>query len=128
MSQEIPFQRGQTFSTAAEVPTEALRFNGDKPSLSYILTFPRAISEFARVCMYGAEKYDRGNYLKGGKPLSEYVDCLLRHLTAWQDGENVDPESGQHHLGHVVWNALALCQFAISGNSIDDRINEEIYK
>jgi len=103
---------------------QALRFNTGKPELNYLLTFPLAIYEFAKVCMYGGKKYDRGNYLKGGKPLSEYADCLLRHLTAWQNGEDIDPESECSHLGHVVWNALAICHFFLSGNCIDDRINE----
>ena len=106
----------------------ANRKNSGKPELTYILTFPLAVREFAKVCMSGAVKYDRGNYLKGGKPLSEYSDCLLRHLTAWLEGQDIDPDSSFHHLGHVVWNALALCQFALSGNSIDDRINEETMK
>jgi hypothetical protein len=108
--------------------SEAQRLNTGKPELSYILTFPRAAIEFAKVCMYGANKYERGNYLRVGKPLSEYADCLLRHLTAWLNGEDTDPESECNHLGHVVWNALALCQFALSKNSIDDRINEEAFK
>ena len=108
--------------------TEALRSNTGKPEMSYILTFPQAIAELAKGCMYGGEKYERGNYLRGGKPLTEYVDCLLRHLTAWQNGEDDDPESGCSHLGHVLWNALALCQFALSGNSKDDRINEEVMR
>ena len=107
---------------------KANRKNSGKPELTYVLTFPMALREFAKVCMYGGEKYDRGNYLKGGKPLSEYSDCLLRHLTSWLEGEDIDPESNCHHLGHVAWNALALTQFTLSGNSIDDRINEGTMK
>ena len=103
---------------------EAMRHNSGKPELSYILTFPRAVKLFARVCMYGASKYDRGNYLKGA-PLSQYVDCLMRHLQAWWSGEDIDTESGQHHLGHVVWNALCLCEIALAQPERDDRLNME---
>lgn len=103
---------------------EAKRLNTGKPQLSYALTFPHALACFAKVCEKGAEKYDRGNYLKGGKPASEYADCLLRHLSDWQNGQDIDLESGNNHLGHVVWNALALCDFVLSGNCIDDRINQ----
>ena len=104
--------------------SKALRQNTGKPELSYILTFPTALKSFAQVCMKGAKKYERGNYLKGGKPATEYIDCMLRHITAWQNGEDFDPESGCSHLGHVVWNALALCDFFHSHNCVDDRINQ----
>ena len=91
----------------------ALRYNANKPELSYLLTFPNAIKEFAAVCMKGAEKYERGNYLKGA-PTSEYVDCLMRHLTEYYSGVDIDPDSGKHHLGHVVWNALMLAEVALT--------------
>ena len=100
---------------------QALRHNGGKPELSYVLTFPDALREVARVSTYGADKYERGNYLKGA-PLSQSVDCLLRHLLAWSQGEDTDPESGHSHLGHVVWNALRLCQESIVRPDLDDRI------
>jgi hypothetical protein len=100
---------------------EASRYNYGKPPLNYVLTFGAALRSFAEVCRYGETKYERYNYLKGGKPLSEYTDCILRHLVAWQRGEDLDPESGVSHLGHVVWNALALAHFALTGNCTDDR-------
>ena len=106
----------------------AMRANSGKPELHYLFTFPKAVAEFARVCTYGERKYDRGNYLKGGKPVSEYADCLLRHLSAFLNGEDIDPESDCHHLGHVVWNALAICQFVLSGNCLDNRVHEDKYK
>lgn len=105
--------------------TDAKRYNLGKPELSYLLTFPEAIKEFSRVCMRGAEKYERGNYLRGA-PLSQYEDCLLRHLTAWQNGEDIDPESECNHLGHVLWNALALLEMAITQPERDDRINQKV--
>lgn len=101
---------------------QALRFNAGKPELSYALTFGDALREMAKVCAYGAGKYERANYTKGAR-LSQSVDCLLRHLLAWQEGEDRDQESGQLHLAHVVWNALRLCQEAIVRPDLDDRIS-----
>ena len=43
----------------------AERLNSGKDELSYILTFPAAIAELAKVSMMGAKKYARGNYLRG---------------------------------------------------------------
>lgn len=109
--------------------SDALRFNTGKPELGYIFTFPRALAAFAKVCMYGASKYRAYNYLRGA-PLSQYVNCMSRHLAAWMSGEDIDtgnPDdpndngSGQPHLAHVVWNALALCEMALSQPHRDDR-------
>lgn len=98
----------------------ALRYNQGKPPLSYILAFPDALRAFARVCAYGARKYNAFNFVKGA-PTSQSVDSLLRHLSDWQNGQDIDPESGEHHLAHVLWNALRLCQEALCRPDLDDR-------
>lgn len=100
--------------------TEAMRHNEGKPSLGYILSFPNALEGFALVCDYGATKYAHYNYLKGA-PLSQYVNCLMRHLLAWHEGNELDDESELPHLAHVVWNALALAEMAETRGDLDDR-------
>jgi hypothetical protein len=102
---------------------QALRHNQCKPELSYLLTFPLALEAFSRACTQGASVYGRGNYLKGA-PLSQSLDSLLRHLMAFANGEDIDPKSGQAHVGHIVWNALRLAQEHLSPapGTVDDRI------
>lgn len=100
---------------------KALRLNEGKVPLEYVLTFPEALAAVSRVCQHGEFKYERLNYKKSGKPTSEYVNSLLRHLLAWHRGEDLDSESKQNHLGHVLWNALALTEFVLDGTAIDDR-------
>lgn len=102
--------------------SKALRYNQDKPELSYILTCPNALREFAKVCEYGANKYARGNYLKGA-PFSQYTDCALRHLLAWWNGEERDKESECLHLAHLLWNVLMLLEMSVSKPENDDRIH-----
>ena len=86
---------------------------------------PRALLELARVYGMGEEKYDRYNYLKG-YPWSLSVDALLRHLLAFLDGEDRDPESGLLHTAHVAWHALALTAFQKRGlTQFDDRVKAE---
>ena len=99
---------------------EALRYDTGKPEMMYLMTFPNAIREFTKVCTYGGNKYDVGNYLKGAK-YTQYVNCGLRHLFAWWGGEERDPESKCLHLAHFVWNALCLCEMAITRKDLDDR-------
>lgn len=54
----------------------------------------------AAVLRYGATKYAPNNWRRG-MSWSEVYDALQRHLTAWLDGEWLDPETGLSHLGHA---------------------------
>ena len=58
------------------------------------------LTEVARAFMVGEKKYGRYNYCKGHKA-SQLIAAALRHLTAYNDGEEFDPQDGQPHLGSV---------------------------
>jgi len=102
----------------------ALRYNAGKPELSYVLTYPRALESLAAVNTYGATKYARGNYLRGSN-WTQYVDSLLRHLNAFYSGEDVDPESEQAHVGHIMFNAAMLAEMYHTRKDLDDRLNSQ---
>jgi hypothetical protein len=57
--------------------------------------------------------YPVGNW-KFVKP-ERYEDALIRHWSAWIEGEHVDPESGRSHLAHVCCCALFLLWFEVTG-------------
>ena len=59
-----------------------------------------AIEAEAKALMFGEKKYGRYNYTQGFET-SRLVAACLRHVLAYQDGENTDPESGLSHLGHA---------------------------
>lgn len=73
-------------------------------------------------CLYGvgALKYPERNF-ESGYPYSQSFGALNRHLWAWWNGENLDPETGITHLASVVWNAFALMHFQLAGVGVDDR-------
>lgn len=98
----------------------AKRFNAGKPQLSRIRGFPVPIETLARVMELGAAKYGDDNWKIGGKPDQEYLDSFDRHMAAWLAGEKFDPDSGCSHLGHALWNLLALHQL----NHPDEIYNE----
>lgn len=83
---------------------------------------PAAIMEVATVAGFGARKYARLNFLKGYSWSLSY-DALQRHLHAFWDGEDRDPESGLPHLAHAAWHCLALLSFSRRGLGTDDRYN-----
>jgi len=80
----------------------------------------RALLEEAKVYGFGEEKYARFNYLKGYR-WSLSIDALFRHLFAFMDGEDRDPESGLLHTAHVTWHARTLSSFLLRALGTDDR-------
>lgn len=102
-------------------PATGLRYNQDKPEMSMVLEADKAMAGLSKVLMYGRDKYSRGNWL-GGLEHMGIVDCLMRHLTAYVAGENLDEESGLPHVDHVLANALFLSQMTKTRHDLDDRV------
>lgn len=97
------------------------RFNAGKPEL---MQNPwEALIASAKVWAFGAKKYGRFNWRKGGEALSYTAvsDCLQRHLAAFHMGEDLDPESGLPHTSHILCNAMMLSTFFETGTGVDDR-------
>ena len=67
----------------------------------------------------GTKKYDDRNWERGYK-WSLSLDALSRHLNQWQRGEDIDEETGTHHLIAVAWHACALFIFQRRGLGTDD--------
>jgi hypothetical protein len=99
---------------------KALRYNSGKPQLSYNLLGKEAIEGECRVWEYGGKKYSRGNWLKGTK-WTEAADSLLRHLTSFLNGVDIDEESQQNHVDHVVCCAKILSNSYYTRKDLDDR-------
>jgi len=97
---------------------QALRYNGDKLKWSYIHW--SSLEEMVKVLMFGAEKYEPFNWQKG-MPLTEVSESLLRHMYAFLEGEDNDPESGISHIGHVLCNAMFLNYIHKNKKEFDDR-------
>lgn len=107
---------------------QAKRYNQDKPDLHYLDPWFDALCEVARVCMKGAEKYERGNYLQG-QPYSQLIGCAYRHQGKFGDFRrpDIDPETGRHHIAHAIWNLLQLLQHEVGSEPLtaggwDDRL------
>ena len=69
----------------------------------------------------GARKYGRHNYRAVGVRASVYFDASLGHLTCWWEGEDIDSESGLHHLDKALASLVVIRDSIIKGNWVDDR-------
>lgn len=78
------------------------------------------LKEVARLYNFGAEKYDRSNWMLGYDWHLSY-DSLIRHAASWWEGEFDDEESGCDHMTSVVFHALALMYFRKHHPDLDDR-------
>jgi len=68
----------------------------------------RAVGTVVDVLTIGASKYGDENWRHVGRPQERYFAAALRHLTAWVDDEDADPETGLPHLAHAVCCVLFL--------------------
>ncbi len=94
------------------------KFDSGKPPMSLIPR--RALVEEARVLDFGRQKYAAWNWSKG-MDWSRLIDAGLRHLTAYADGEDVDPESGLSHLAHARACLGFLLDYEAEHPELDDR-------
>ena len=94
------------------------RFNAGK--LEYHQFPLESIEGVLKVLMYGAKKYAPGNYLKG-QPWTAPFNSMMRHIAAWQRGEELDGESGLPHLDHAMCNLMFLSIYRDVYPEGDDR-------
>lgn len=99
------------------------KFDEGKPKMSFVAR--SLLIAIAYIMEPGAIKYGRDNW-KGGMLWSRPYDALLRHLTAWWDGESVDRESGKSHLWHAACELMFLIEYEEKKIGSDDRLQKSI--
>ncbi len=105
-------------STKPTNPKDAIG-SSKVPPLSMIPQ--RVVGELGLALLEGACKYGRHNYRGAGVRASVYVDALQRHLAAWWEGQDVDPDSGLSHLVKAMACLAVLRDSQLQGNWTDDR-------
>lgn len=70
----------------------------------------------------GALKYGRSNFRAVGVRASIYYDAARRHLDAWFEGEDTDPDSGLPHHAHALACIAILVDAQAAGKLTDDRM------
>lgn len=104
-------------------PGQAMKFDQDKLPLHLLST--EAMNQTAAVLAFGAEKYAEHNWREGfawSRPLS----AAMRHITAFNAGEDKDPESGLSHLAHAACCIMFLLEFEKTHKHLDDRFKPRL--
>lgn len=111
MSGPFCYQCNEHFATWGELyehrsACQGAKADAGKPRWSLLPW--RAMRDVVAVLEYGARKYAPDNW-RTVRPFQErYGDALLRHVVAYAEGEERDPESGLPHLAHAAVNCLFL--------------------
>lgn len=89
-----------------------LKYDAGKVRLD--LLPPKAILELGKVLTFGANKYSPNGWRKAttADDLDSFKAALLRHVFAYLDGEESDPETGLPHLAHAMCNAAFLVELS----------------
>jgi hypothetical protein len=99
-------------------PVGGTKHDSGKPDLSLVPFV--AIAQIAQALMYGEKKYGRYNYL-GGFNSNRLIAATLRHVHAWNSGEDTDPESGISHIAHALAGLSMLLDCQRVGTLTDGR-------
>ncbi len=99
-------------------PERATKHDAGKPRMDLI--DPYAIGELAKVLEFGSRKYAAWDWAKGME-YSRLQGAALRHLFAFQGGENLDPETGLPHLAHALCCVMFLLGMTQRHPEMDDR-------
>ena len=78
----------------------------------------------AKALGFGAQKYGRFNF-KGGIDHSRLIAAALRHINQYNNGENLDSESGLSHLCHAAASLNMLMWMVAHRPELDDRYKRE---
>lgn len=81
----------------------------------------RVVAEAGLAMLEGACKYGRHNYRIAGVRASVYFDAVGRHLAAWWEGQDLDPDSGLSHITKAIAGLAVLRDSMMQGNWEDDR-------
>lgn len=82
---------------------------------------PSAIIHMAEAFKEGAAKYGGYNWRTKHVQAMIYLDAILRHTLALVDGEDIDPESGKHHLDGVMASAAVYIDAMECNTLVDNR-------
>jgi hypothetical protein len=104
------------------VKTTGVKLDAGKAPINLIPS--EFITLTAQVFNFGGKKYGNHNF-RMGIGYSRLLDAAMRHLLAYNQGEELDPESGLPHLGHASASIAMLVYMQAHHPALND-IYEQI--
>lgn len=93
------------------VPTESIR----------VCSHAMKYGAFEAKRVDGKQGYGPYNWRETKVSYNIYLDATIRHSLKLLDGEDLDPDSLIHHLGHIMANAAILIDALKTNSLVDDR-------
>jgi len=83
----------------------------------------QVMAEVGLAMLEGARKYGRHNYRVAGVRASVYYDGTMRHLTAWWEGQDMDPDTDDQvsHITKAIASLTVLRDAMLNDMWTDDR-------
>lgn len=95
-----------------------IKHDKDKPRMELLDTV--ALESMAEVLTFGAQKYASHNW-RGGIQYSRLIAAALRHILAYNNGEDLDVESSLSHIDHAACCLMFLSNMSHTRPDLDDR-------
>lgn len=95
-----------------------VKHDQNKPRMDLLDTF--ALVELSKVLSFGATKYAAHNW-RNGIAVSRMIGASYRHLSAFNGGQTIDPETGLSHIAHLMCNAMFILWTLENKPELDDR-------
>ncbi len=81
----------------------------------------QVLYEIGLAMLEGALKYGKFNYRVSGVRYSVYYDATMRHLNAFNEGQDIDPDSGVSHITKAIASLVVLRDAMLNDKWTDDR-------
>jgi len=101
-------------TTQEDLNKVGVKFDKDKRQWWFVWQFLPELEQVVDILDYGNKKYPAesgSNWVFVEQPQRRYSSALMRHLSAYLQGEKNDPETGKSHLAHAMTNLLFLMWF-----------------
>lgn len=82
---------------------------------------PALVIGAAEALAVGAAKYGAYNWREYPVQMMTYLEASMRHMTAFQDGEDLDPETGILHVKHSAAGLAIILDCVGLGTIVDNR-------
>lgn len=106
------------FGVIGDTPERGMKHDQEKPRMDLLDT--SWLVGVAEILTFGAKKYASHNW-RGGIELSRLIAAALRHISSFNDGEDIDAETGKSHLYHASCCLMFASWMLNNRPDLDDR-------